>query len=68
MKPEKNKIKNIVLDYCEVDQMGQESLDEMVEQIKQLVKKEIRDYAEDVASCSRPAEHVDDAIRCIDSL
>jgi len=44
MKPEKNKIKNIVLDYCEVDQMGQESLDEMVEKIKQLVKKEIRDY------------------------
>ena len=65
---EENKIKNIILDYCEVDQMGQESLDEMVEQIKQLVKKEIRDYAEDVASCSRPAEHVDDAIRCIDSL
>ncbi len=41
---EENKIKNIILDYCEVDQMGQESLDEMVEQIKQLVKKEIRDY------------------------
>ena len=37
-------IKDIVLDYCEVDQMGQESLDEMVEKIKQLVKKEIRDY------------------------
>jgi hypothetical protein len=41
---EENKIKNIILDYCEVDQMGQESLDEMVEKIKQLVKEEIRDY------------------------
>ena len=74
MKPEKNKIKNIILDYCEGDtdkywlEFPRDDLPEMVEKIKKLVKKEIRDYAEDVASCSRPAEHVDDAIRCIDSL
>ena len=67
-------IKDIVLDYCEGDtdkywlEFPRDDLSEMVEKIKQLVKKEIRDYAEDVASCSRPAEHVDDAIRCIDSL
>ena len=67
-------IKDIVLDYCEGDtdkywlEFPRDDLSEMVEKIKNLVKKEIRDYAEDVASCSRPAEHVDDAIRCIDSL
>tara|TARA_R100001463_G_scaffold133217_2_gene194421 strand:+ start:452 stop:673 length:222 start_codon:yes stop_codon:yes gene_type:complete len=71
---EKKMIKDIVLDYCEGDtdkywlEFPRDDLSEMVEKIKQLVKKEIRDYAEDVASCSRPAEHVDDAIRCIDSL
>ena len=71
---ESKMIKDIVLDYCEVSAeyslltVDAFDLDEMVEKIKKLVKKEIRDYAEDVASCSRPAEHVDDAIRCIDSL
>ena len=61
---EKKMIKDIVLDYCEVSAeyslltVDAFDLDEMVEKIKKLVKKEIMDSA----------EHVDDAIRCIDSL
>ncbi len=47
---EKNKIRNIILDYIEVDQMGQESLDEMVVKIKLAILNELDD-----------AEHLDDA-------
>jgi len=35
---ENKMIKDIVLDYCELDLLGQESLDEMSGRIKQLVK------------------------------
>ena len=47
---DKKMIKDIVLDYCEVSAeyslltVDAFDLDEMVEKIKQLVKKEIRDY------------------------
>lgn len=47
---EKNKIRDIILDYIEVDQMGQESLDEMVVKIKLAILNELDD-----------AEHLDDA-------
>ncbi len=35
-----NEIKNIILDYCEVG--GVSDIDELVEEIKKLLKKEIR--------------------------
>ena len=68
---EKQTISDIILDYCEGDwrlEFYKADLKNITEDIKKLVKKEIMDYAEDVASCSRPAEHVDDAIGCIDNL
>ena len=54
-------IENIILDYCEGThhlEFCKDDLDEMVEEIKNLVKREIRDYS----------EHVSDAVRCIDNL
>ena len=58
---EKNKIKNIILDYCEgIEHLefSKSDLPEMVDDIKKLLIKEIRDYA----------EHVDDACSCIRGL
>ena len=65
---EKGEYGGITLAYCGEYLVLFEGKGSIFKEIKQLVKKEIRDYAEDVASCSRPAEHVDDAIRCIDNL
>jgi|11BtaG_2_1085332.scaffolds.fasta_scaffold13972_3 hypothetical protein len=49
MKPEKNKIKNIILDYCEGDtdkywlEFPRDDLSEMVEKIKEAVLHEFKD-------------------------
>ena len=51
---EENKISNIILDYCEGRhhlEFSRDDLPNMVDDIKELLIKEIRDYA----------EHVDDA-------
>ena len=58
---EKNKIQNIILDYCEGKhhlEFSRDDLPKMVDDIKELLIKEIRDYA----------EHVDDACNCIRGL
>ena len=61
---EKNKIKNIILGYCEGDtdkywlEFPRDDLPKMVDDIKELLIKEIRDYA----------VHVDDACNCISGL
>ena len=58
---EENKISNIILDYCEGRhhlEFSRDDLPKMVDDIKELLIKEIRDYA----------EHVDDACNCISGL
>ena len=61
---EENKISNIILDYCEGDtdkywlEFPRDDLPKMVDDIKELLIKEIRDSA----------EHVDDACNCISGL
>ena len=64
---EAEKIKNIILDYCEVGQMDQESLDEMVEKIKQAILNELEDAEmtnEHYDIVSEPKDH----LSCIDHL
>ena len=56
-----SEISNIILDYCEGKQhleFSRDDLPKMVDDIKELLIKEIRDYA----------EHVDDACNCIRGL
>ena len=67
----KETISDIILNYCEGNyhlEFNQSDLPNIIEDIKKLVKKEILDYAEDNASCSRTTDHVNDAIGCIDNL
>ena len=53
---EKGKIESIVHSYSEYGVIDE--VEKMIEDIKELVKREIRDCA----------EHVDDAVNCIDNL